>query len=60
MQIRTYWLPNNAVQVTQLLNAEVKCDIYKKRIQLPPSDKGKVLEMKRIAYISSVIRKIKQ
>ena len=28
-QIKTYQLPNNAVQVTHLLIAEVKCDILK-------------------------------
>lgn len=56
-QIRAYHLSSNSVQVTNLLIAEVKRDIYRRRTQHPPSNIGRVLELRRMVHISSVIKK---
>ncbi len=59
-QLRTYRLPRTTAQVTTLLIAEIKRDIYRRKIQNPPPTIGTVQMIRRLSHLNSMLKKVQE
>ncbi len=59
-QLRTYKLPRTTAQVTTLLITEIKRDIYRRKIQHPPTTIRRVLKIRRSSHLSSTVKKVQE
>ena len=59
-QLHTYKLPHTTAQVTTLLITEIKRDIYRRKIQHPPTTIERVQLIRHSFHLNSILKKVQE